>query len=78
MTTPDNRPNTALRVVGVQAGVVAGASRRDQVVANIAQLVDQGRTQQVPVIWVQGSLDGQTAPGRIAGTVETANVSFTG
>ena len=36
MTTLDNRPNTALLVVDVQNGVVAGAPRRDQVVANIA------------------------------------------
>jgi nicotinamidase-related amidase len=53
MTTLPNRPNTALIVIDVQNGVVDGAPRRDDVVANINTLVDQARAQQVPVIWVQ-------------------------
>jgi nicotinamidase-related amidase len=60
MTTLDNRPNTALLIVDVQNSVVAGAPRRDQVVANIGRLVDLARAQQIPVVWVQDSLDGQT------------------
>lgn len=57
MTTLENRPNTALLVVDVQNGVVAGAHRRDAVVANIASLVDRARREQVPVVWVQHSAD---------------------
>jgi nicotinamidase-related amidase len=55
MTTLDKRPNTALLVVDVQIGVVAGAPRRDQVIANIASLVDRARREQVSVVWVQHS-----------------------
>ncbi len=58
MTTLPNRPNTALIVIDVQNGVVAGAHERDTVVANIASLVDKARTERVPVVWVQHSDDG--------------------
>jgi nicotinamidase-related amidase len=58
MTTLENRPNTALLVVDVQTGVVAGAPERDAVVANIASLVEKARTEQVPVVWVQHSDEG--------------------
>ena len=58
MTTLDNRPNTALLVVDVQNGVVAGAHQRDAVVANVAALVDKARQDQVPVVWVQHSDEG--------------------
>jgi nicotinamidase-related amidase len=50
-----DRPNTALLVVDVQNGVVAGAHRRDEVIANINALVDRARAHDVPVIWVQHS-----------------------
>jgi nicotinamidase-related amidase len=60
MTTLDNRPNTALLVIDVQTGVVADAHDRDTVVANISSLVDRARTEQIPVVWVQDSLDGRT------------------
>ena len=60
MTTLDNRPNTALLVIDVQAGVVADAHDRGTVVANISSLVDRARTEQIPVVWVQDSLDGRT------------------
>jgi nicotinamidase-related amidase len=60
VTTLPDRPNTALLVVDVQNGVVAGAIRRDEVVANIATLVDKARGEHVPVVWVQDSLDGGT------------------
>jgi nicotinamidase-related amidase len=53
MTTLDGRPNTALLVVDVQTGVVAGAPRRDDVVANIGSLVERARSADVPVVWVQ-------------------------
>lgn len=53
MTTLSDRPNTALIVIDVQAGVVAGNHARDEVVANIAGLVDRARAQDVPVLWVQ-------------------------
>jgi nicotinamidase-related amidase len=55
MTTLDGRPKTALLVVDVQNGVVAGNHERDAVVANIGSLVDKARQEQVPVVWVQHS-----------------------
>ena len=55
MTTLENRPNTALLVVDVQNGVVAGAPRRDAVVANVGSLVEKARQEDVPVVWVQHS-----------------------
>jgi nicotinamidase-related amidase len=55
MTTLDGRPNTALLVVDVQNGAVAGSHERDAVVANIASLVGKARHEQVPVVWVQHS-----------------------
>ena len=55
MTTLANRPGTALLVVDVQHGVVAGAHRRDAVVANIAALVAKARREGRPVVWVQHS-----------------------
>src|SRR5207237_429623 len=54
-TTLRNRPNTALIVIDVQNGVVAGAPGRDSVVDNIASLVERAREARVPVIWVQHS-----------------------
>jgi len=53
MTTLSDRPNTALLVIDVQNGVVAGAHHRDEVVGNIRALVDRARTEDVPVVWVQ-------------------------
>jgi nicotinamidase-related amidase len=58
MATLENRPNTALLVIDVQNGVVAEAHERDTVVANVGNLVDKAREEQVPVIWVQHSDDG--------------------
>src|SRR5580693_1079792 len=57
MTTLPNRPRTALIVIDVQKGVVNGAPKRDDVVANINTLVSQARAQHVPVIWVQHNDD---------------------
>jgi nicotinamidase-related amidase len=57
MTTLENRPKTALLVVDVQNGVVAGAHERDAVVANVGNLVDRARHEQIPVVWVQHSDD---------------------
>jgi nicotinamidase-related amidase len=70
MTTLPGRPNTVLLVIDVQNGVVAGAHARDDVVANVATLVDRARAQDVPVVWVQhadenvvrGSEDWQIVP----------------
>jgi nicotinamidase-related amidase len=53
MTTLHDRPKSALLVIDVQNGVVADAYRRDEVIANINQLVTKAREQSVPVIWVQ-------------------------
>jgi len=58
MTTLDDRPNTALIVIDVQNGVVAGSHDRDGVIGNIHALVDRARTEQVPVVWVQHSDEG--------------------
>jgi nicotinamidase-related amidase len=58
MTTLGNRPDTALLVIDVQNGVVAGNYRRDAVVANIGSLVEKARREDVPVIWVQHSGEG--------------------
>ena len=55
MTTLKDRPNTALLVIDVQNGVVANAHERDGVIANINNLVDKARREDVPVIWVQHS-----------------------
>jgi nicotinamidase-related amidase len=57
VTTLQGRPNTALIVIDVQTGVVAGNYERDAVVANIARLVDKARDEGVPVVWVQHSDD---------------------
>jgi nicotinamidase-related amidase len=57
MTTLDERPRTALIVIDVQNGVMAGAHKRDAVVANIASLVQKARSEDVPVVWVQHSSD---------------------
>ncbi|WP_330282575.1 cysteine hydrolase family protein [Streptomyces sp. NBC_00588] len=58
MTTLQQRPRTALLVIDVQQGVVVSAYRRDEVVANIASLVERARAQDVPVVWVQHSDEG--------------------
>ena len=58
MTSLNDRPNTALLVIDVQNDVVAGAHRRDEVIANIGVLVDKARDGGTPVIWVQHSDDG--------------------
>lgn len=62
MTTLDNRPKTALLVIDVQNAVVSGAHARDEVVANVAELVANAREHAVPVVWVQHS-DEQLASG---------------
>jgi len=53
MTTLADRPNTALLVVDVQVGVVAGAHAAAAVIANIKTVVDKARLANVPVIWVR-------------------------
>ncbi len=53
MTTLPDRPHSALLVVDVQNGVVAGAPARDEVVTTIAGLVERARAERVPVVWVQ-------------------------
>jgi nicotinamidase-related amidase len=58
VTTLSNRPQTALLVIDVQNGVVAGAHDRDGVVANVGALVEKARESGVPVVWVQHSDDG--------------------
>jgi nicotinamidase-related amidase len=55
MSTLENRPNSALIVVDVQNGVVAGHYKRDAVVANIRELVEKARQKGVSVVWIQDS-----------------------
>jgi nicotinamidase-related amidase len=62
MTTLTNRPNTALLVIDVQNGVVGGSFNRDEVVANVATLVDRARAADVDVVWVQHS-SAELTPG---------------
>jgi nicotinamidase-related amidase len=57
VTTLPDRPSTALLVIDVQNGVVAGAHNRDAVIANISTLVGQARAAGAPVVWVQHSDD---------------------
>ena len=57
MTTLANRPNTALLVIDVQNGVVGEAHDRDNVVANIATLIDKARAAGVDVVWIQHNSD---------------------
>ncbi len=57
MTTLSDRPHTALLVIDVQKGVVAGATQRDAVIDNISTLVDNARRAGVAVIWVQHTSD---------------------
>ncbi len=57
MTTLVNRPNTALLVIDVQNGVVGEAHDRDNVVANIATLIDKARAAGVDVVWIQHNSD---------------------
>lgn len=58
MTTLWDRPGTALLVIDVQRGVVAGSHERDTVVANVGELVDKARRAGTPIVWVQHSDDG--------------------
>lgn len=62
MTTLSDRPNTALLIIDVQNGVVAGAPRRDEVIANINTLIGKARAADVPVVWIQDEGEGRT-PG---------------
>ena len=57
MTTLVNRPNAALLVIDVQAGVVAQAYDRDKVIANIGALVGKARAADVDIVWVQHNSD---------------------
>jgi nicotinamidase-related amidase len=57
MTSLSGRPQTALLVIDVQNDVVAGAYNRDDVIANISDLVGKARASATPVIWVQHSDD---------------------
>jgi len=57
MTTLTERPHTALVVIDVQNGVMAGTHNRESVITNIASLVEKARAENVPVVWVQHSSD---------------------
>ena len=57
MTSLVDRPNSALVIVDVQRGVVAGAHERDAVVANIGEVLRRARAAGASVVWVQHSDD---------------------
>ena len=57
MATLPGRGASALLVVDVQNGVMAGAHDRDGVVARIGDLVARARAEDVAVVWVQHSSD---------------------
>ncbi|MDP9168016.1 MAG: isochorismatase family protein, partial [Actinomycetota bacterium] len=57
MATLTGRPNTALLVIDVQNGVMAGAHNREAVISNVVRLVDKARLAGVPVVWVQHCAD---------------------
>ena len=57
MTTLPNRPNTAVLVIDVQNGVVREGPNRDEVIANIGDVVGKARAADVPVVWVQHQSD---------------------
>ncbi|RRQ68150.1 cysteine hydrolase [Streptomyces griseofuscus] len=62
MTTLQERPHTALLIIDVQNGVVAGAPALADVLANINTLLDGARSAGVPVVWVQHQ-DEDLVPG---------------
>ena len=53
MTALHDRRNTALLVIDVQNNVVANAYHRDEVIANIRDLIAKARADRVPIIWIQ-------------------------
>jgi nicotinamidase-related amidase len=55
MSTFSDRPNTALLVIDVQNGVMDGAYKRDEVIANIKTLIEKARAADIPVVWIQHS-----------------------
>jgi nicotinamidase-related amidase len=62
MSTLSDRPDTALMVIDVQKGVVAGNHQLEAVVANISTLVGKARQEGVAIVWVQHS-DGNLEKG---------------
>ena len=63
MTTLVHRPNAALLVIDVQNGVMGEAYDRDNVIANIATLIDKARAAGVDLVWVQHNSDELPAGG---------------
>lgn len=58
MGEPAERANTAVVVIDVQNDVVARAHQRDEVIANINEVVARARQSGTPVIWVQHNDEG--------------------
>ncbi len=58
MKKPSERESTALLIVDMQNGVVAGSHRLDEVIANINVLVERARAAKIAVIWIQHSDNG--------------------
>lgn len=66
MATVRERQASALLVVDVQQGVMAGCWDAARVAARVAQAVALARQQPVPVIWVQHADDDKRLPGSAA------------
>ena len=57
MATRGDGNRSALLVIDVQNGVVANSWKRDEVVHNVAAMVEHARASDVPVIWIQHEAD---------------------
>ena len=53
MATRGDGNKSALLVIDVQNGVVSNSWKRDDVVRNVAKMVEHARASDVPVIWIQ-------------------------
>ncbi|MFH8339730.1 cysteine hydrolase family protein [Streptomyces sp. AM6-12] len=62
MTILRERPHTAVLVIDLQNGVVAGSYGLDDVLSNVNALIDRARSAGVPVVWVQHQ-DEDLVPG---------------
>lgn len=62
MATTKSGNKGALLVIDVQKGVVENAWKRDEIVGNIATLVDRARNDGVDVVWIQHESEDEMPP----------------
>lgn len=53
MATRGDDQKSALLVIDVQNGVMANGWNKDQVITNVASVVDHARNSDIPIIWIQ-------------------------